>query len=106
MESLTGFGMKNSTTLPSLINKFFNSVRIENVEFIYTYNDEDQRRFLRLSIREGKCVALNQRYKSSFSNKVFDIISEKLHANGNVCENVEKKLCIYKETFKNNRRKV
>ena len=30
MEELTGFGMKNSLTLPSLPNKFSNSLRGEN----------------------------------------------------------------------------
>ena len=36
MEELTGFGMKNSLTLPSLANKDFNSLRDENDEPIYT----------------------------------------------------------------------
>ena len=31
MEELTGFGMKNSLTLPSLANKFFNSLRDETM---------------------------------------------------------------------------
>ena len=47
MEELTGFGMKNSLTLPSLANKFFNSLRVENNEVIYTYNDEFLRHFVR-----------------------------------------------------------
>ena len=32
MEELTGFGMKNSSTLPALANKYFNSLRDENDE--------------------------------------------------------------------------
>ena len=36
MEELTGFGMKNSLTLPSLANKYFNSLRDESDEPIYT----------------------------------------------------------------------
>ena len=36
MEELTGFGMKNSLTLPSLANKYFNSLRDENDEPMYT----------------------------------------------------------------------
>ena len=40
MGELTGFRMKNSTTLPSLANKYFNSLRDKNDEPIYTYNDE------------------------------------------------------------------
>ena len=30
MEKITNFGMKNSLTLPSLANKYFNSLRDEN----------------------------------------------------------------------------
>ena len=47
MEELTGFGMKNSLTLPSLANKCFISLREENDETIYTYNDEFMRYFVR-----------------------------------------------------------
>ena len=32
MEELKGFGMKNSLTLPSLANKYINSLRDENHE--------------------------------------------------------------------------
>ena len=60
MEELTGFGMKNSLTLPSLANKSFNSLRDESVEPIYTYNDEFMRHFVRQSIKSGRCSALNQ----------------------------------------------
>ena len=47
MEDLTRFGMKNCLTLPSLANKYFNSLRDENDEAIYTYNDEFMRHFVR-----------------------------------------------------------
>ena len=40
MEELTGFGMENSSTLPTLANKYFNGLRDENNEPIYTFNDE------------------------------------------------------------------
>ena len=92
MEELTGFGMKNSLTLPSLANKFFNSLREENDEPIYTYNDEFMRHFVRQSIKEGQCSALNQYYKSNISQEVFNIISKGLNVNGNddVCEIINK----------------
>ena len=60
MEELTGFGMKNSLTLPSLANKYFNNLRDENDEPIYIYNDEVIRLFVRKSIKGGRCSALNQ----------------------------------------------
>ena len=40
MEELTGFGMKNSSTLASLANKYFNSLRDEEDEITFIYNDE------------------------------------------------------------------
>ena len=81
--------MKNSTTLPS-VAKFFNSLRDENDETIYTYNDEYMRPFVRQCLKGIRCVSLNPRYKSSLSDKVFDIILEKLNVNGKVCENIDK----------------
>ena len=51
MEELTGFGMKNSLTLPCLANKYFNSLRDESDEPICTYNDEFVRHFVRQSIK-------------------------------------------------------
>ena len=69
MEELTGFGMKNSLALPSLANNYFNSMRVENDEPIYTYNDEFMRHFVRRSIK-GRCYsALNQYHKSFFQMK-------------------------------------
>ena len=92
MEKLTGFGMKNSLTLPSLANKFFNSLRDESDEPIYTYNDENMRHFVRQSIKGGRCSALNQYYKSNISNEVFNIISKELKVNDidNICEIINK----------------
>ena len=45
MEEITNFGMKNSVTLPSLANKYLNSLRDENDEPIYTYSDPFMRNF-------------------------------------------------------------
>ena len=92
MDELTGFGMKNCLTLPSLANKYFNSLRDENDEPIYTYNDEFMRHFVRKSIKGGRCSALNQYYKSHISKEVFNIISETLGVNNNdnVCEIIDK----------------
>ena len=88
MEELTGFGMKNSLTLPSFANNYFNSLRDKSDEPIYTYNDEFMRHFVRQSIKGGRCSALNQCYKSNISQEVFNIISKELNVNGNdnVCE--------------------
>ena len=90
MEELTEFGMKNSLTLPSLANKFFNSLRDENDEAIYTYIDSFMRNFVRKAIKGGRCNAFNQHYKSEISDEVFNIISKELNVNGNICEILEK----------------
>ena len=63
---LTGFGMKNSLTLPSLANKYFNSLRDEDDEPIYTYTDPFMRNFVRKAIRGGRCNAFNQHSNLKF----------------------------------------
>ena len=86
MEELTGFGMKKSSTLPSLENKYFDSLRDENYEPIYTYNDEYMRHFARKSIKGGRCTTLNQYFKSTVSDEVFNIMSQEIGVIGNICE--------------------
>ena len=69
MEELTEFGMKNSLTLPSLANKFFNSLRDENDEPIYTYTDTFMRNFVRKAIKGGRCNAFNNITNLKFQMK-------------------------------------
>ena len=90
LELLTDFGMKNSLTLPSLANKHFNSLRVENDELIYTYTDPFMRNFVRQSRKGGRCKAFNQQYISEISDEVFNNISEEINVNGNICEILEK----------------
>ena len=82
-EELTGFGMKNSLTLPSLANKYFNSLRDKNDKPIYTYTDPFMRNFVRKAFKGGRC---NQHYESEISDEVFNIISKELDVKGNECE--------------------
>ena len=86
MEELTGFSIKNSLTLPSLANKYFNSLRDENDEPIFTYTDPFMKNFVRKAIKGGRFNAFNQHYKSEISDEVFNIISKVLNVNGNICE--------------------
>ena len=93
MEELTEFGMKNSLTLPSLANKYFNSLRDENDEPIYAYTDPFMRNFVRKAIKRGRCNAFSQRYKSEISDEVFNINSKELivdNDSGNVYDILEK----------------
>ena len=90
MGELTDFGMKNGFTLPSLANKYFNSLRHENDEPIYTYNDEFVRHFVRQSTKKGRCSVLNRYYNSSTFDKIFIIILKEIDIIGNICESLDK----------------
>ena len=90
MEELTKFGIKKSLTLASLANKYFNSLRDENDEPIYTYTDPFMRNFVRKAIKGGRFNAFNQYYKSEISYEVFNIISRELNVSGNMCDILEK----------------
>ena len=86
VEELSEFGMKNSLNLLSLANKIFNGVRDENDEPIYTYTDPVMRKFVRQSLKGGRCNAFTQHYKSEISDEVFIFISKELNVNGNICD--------------------
>ena len=60
MEEITGFSMKDCLSLPGLGWKNFNSLRTEEDEPIYTYNDKHMRWFVRKSIRGGRVCAFIQ----------------------------------------------
>ena len=47
IEEATGFGMNDCLSLPGLGWKYFNSLRKEQDESIYTYNDKYMRWFVR-----------------------------------------------------------
>ena len=78
-------------------------MRDESDEPIYTYNDELMRHFVRQSIKGGRCSALNQCYKSNFSDEVFHIISKEIDIN--VIANVREILDKYFE-HTNDQRKI
>ena len=90
MQKLTGSGMKISLTLPSLANNFLNCLGDENDDYIYTYIDQVMRHFVRQCIKGGRCSALNQCYKSTISDQVFNFMSQDLGIDGNICENLNK----------------
>ena len=102
MEELSGFGMKNSSILPSLANKYFISLRGENNEPIYTYTDPFMRNFVRKTIESGRCNGFNQHYKSEISDEVFKIVSKELNVNGNICDILEKYFEFLKKFEKQN----
>ena len=84
MEDITGFSMKDCLSLPGLGWKYFNSLRTEDDEPIYTYNDKYMRWFVRQSIKGGRVCAFNQYYKTKHFEDIKKIISKFLDVKGTV----------------------
>ena len=82
MEEITGFSMKDCLSLPVLGWKSFDSLRTEEDEPIYTYNDKYMRWFVRQSTKRGRVCAFNQDYKSKHFDDIKKIISKELCVKG------------------------
>ena len=89
MEEITGFSMKDCLSLPGLGWKYFNSLRTEEDEPIYTYNDKYIRWFIRQSIKGGRVCAFNQYYKSKHCDDILKIINRELAVKGTVYDTIE-----------------
>ena len=89
MEEITGFSMKDCLSLPGLGWKYFNSLRTEEDEPIYTYNDKYLRWFVRQSIKGGRVCAFNQNYKSKHYDDILEIINKELAVKGTVYNTIE-----------------
>ena len=89
MEEITRFSMKDCLSLPGLGWKYFNSLRVEEDEPIYTYNDKYMRRFVRQSIKGGREGAFNQYYKSKHCDDILKIINKELAVKGTVYDTIE-----------------
>ena len=88
MEEITKFSMKDCLSLPGLGLKYFNSLRTDQDEPIYTYNDKYMRHFVKQAAYGGRVCAFNQYYKSKISDDIFNIISKELNVNGNTYEKI------------------
>ena len=89
MEEITGFSMKDCLSLPGLGWKYFNSLRTEEDEPIYTYNDKYMRWFIRQSIKGGRVCAFNQYYKSKHCDDILKIINRELAVKGTVYDIID-----------------
>ena len=89
MEETTGFSMKDCLSLPGLGLKYFNSLRTEEDEPIYTYNDKYMRWFVRQAAYGGRVCAFNQFYKSNIYDDILNVISKELKIEGNTYEKIE-----------------
>ena len=81
MKEITGFSMKDCLSLPGLGWKYFNSLRTEEDEPIYTYNDKYMRWFVRQSIKGGRVCPFNQYYKSKHCDDILEIIKKRISCN-------------------------
>ena len=100
MEEITGLGMKNSLTLPSLGWKHFNILRDDNDDSVYTYKDKYMRCFVGESIKGGRRTALKQYFESKNLDKIFETISEELNVEKTFCELTEASVKYMMETKK------
>ena len=100
MEDITGFSMKDCLSLPGLGWNYFNSLRTEEDEPIYTYNDKYMRWFVRQSIKGGRVCAFSQHYKSKHSDDILKIINKELAVKGTVYDTIEAYLEYKKKHFK------
>ena len=99
MEDITGFSMKDCLSLPGLGWKYYNSLRTEEDEPIFTYNDKYMRWFVRQSIKGGRVCAFNQNYKSKHFEDIKKIISKFLDVKGTVYEIFEEYLKYKKKHY-------
>ena len=83
MEEITGFSMKDCLSVPGLGLKYFNSLRTEEDEPIYTYNDKYMRWFVRQAGYGGRVCSFNQYYKSKHSDDIFKVLKKELGVKGN-----------------------
>ena len=81
--------MKDCFSAPGLGWRYLNSMRDENDEPVYTYDDKYMRHFVRQSIKGGRVCAFNQYYKSKIRGDVLKILSRELNVEGNVYDIIE-----------------
>ena len=89
MEEITGFSMKDCLSLPGRGWKYFNQLRTEYDEPIYTYNDKYIRYFARQSIKGGKVCSFNQYCESRYCDDILKITSKELNVKVNIYDVVE-----------------
>ena len=100
MEEITGFSLKDCLSLPGVGLKYFNSLRTEEDEPIYTYNDKSLRWFVRKAAHGGRVCAFNQYYKPKKCDDILKIISEELNVKGSVYDKIEAYMKYKSEHFK------
>ena len=88
MQEIRGFSIKDCLSVPGLGLKYFNSLRTEEDEPIYTYNDKYMSWFVRQAAYGGLVCAFNQYYRSKTSRDILKVLSKELNLDAK--ENVYK----------------
>ena len=99
MKEITGFSMKDCLSLPGLGWKYFNNLRTEEDEPIYTYNDKYMRWFVKQSIKRRRACAFNQQYKSNHFEDIKRILSKEFGVKGNIYDIIEEYLRYKKKHY-------
>ena len=100
IHEIPSFSMKDCLSLPGLGLKYFNSLRTEEDEPIYTYNDKYMRWFVRQAAYGGRVCAFNQFYKSKSCDDILKFISQELEVKGSVYDKIEAYMKNKNEYFK------
>ena len=100
VQEITGFSVKDCLSLPGLGFKYFNSLRTDQDEQIFIYNDKYMRWFVRQAAYGGRVCAFNQYYKSKICDDILNIISKELNVEGNTYEKMETYMNYKNEQFK------
>ena len=86
MQEITDFSMKDCLSLPGLGLKYFNNLRTDQDELIYTYNDKYMIHFVKQAAYGGRIFAFDQNYKPKICDDILNIISKELIVEGNTYE--------------------
>ena len=81
--------MKDCLSLPGLGLKYFNSLRTEKDEPIYSYSDKYKRWFVRQAAYGRRVCSFNQYYESKSCDDFLKIISKELCVKGNDYDIIE-----------------
>ena len=92
--------MKDCLSLPGLGLKYFNSLRTEEDEPIFTYNDKYMRWLVRQAGHGGRACAFNHFYKSKICDDFLKIISKELCVKRNDYDIIEVYMVYKNKLFK------
>ena len=100
MEKLTRVSLKDCLSLPGLGLELFKSLRTNEDEPTYTYNDKYMRWFVRQAAYGGQVCSFNLYCKSKSCEDILKTVSEELNVKGNVYDIIEAYMNYKNKQFK------